>query len=355
MFHVKHVKPPAILGDNRPMNSGTTQTAPPKPSLAAPLALTVGDPAGIGPEILLLTMARRSPEQRQRIRVFGSPLALRRAHQQLGLQEALPRLVPNLDGGSDLDCPQGQLSAAAGRMGREALAAAVRACLDHECSGLVTGPIHKQAWRLAGYTEPGHTEVLQAMAAQHLGLAQLPVRMMLTSPSLTVVLDSIHVPLRQALADLSPTHIAETILLAHRFAPAVLGLPQPRMALAGLNPHASDGGLFGSEEDTILEPALAIARGQGVSISGPHSPDTVFFRARRQDREFDLVVCLYHDQGLIPIKLFGLDEGINITLGLPFLRTSVDHGTAFDLAGKGKASAASLEAALALAEARCFT
>ncbi len=329
----------------------------PLPTLGAPIALSLGDPAGIGPEITLKAMARRPAALRQRTVVFGSALALRRAHDQLRMAEPLENLVPHLiSPPQDSPCTPGELSATAGDISRAALDQAISACLNHQCSALVTGPIHKQAWRLAGHDEPGHTEVLQEASRKFLGRAELPVRMMLTSPSLTVVLDSIHMPLRQALAELSAAHVAETIALTHQHAPAILQLGHPlRIALAGLNPHASDGGMFGNDEEEILLPALAMARQRGAAASGPHSPDTVFFRARREDREFDVVVCLYHDQGLIPIKLFGLDEGINVTLGLPFLRTSVDHGTAFDLAGRGLASDASLHAALQLAEARCFT
>jgi 4-hydroxythreonine-4-phosphate dehydrogenase len=205
----------------------------------------------------------------------------------------------------------------------------------------------------AGESFPGHTEMLQALAANHVGvpLDQMPVRMMLANPELRTVLVSIHVSLRQAIEAVTVDNVLQTLRIAH----ASLRNPQggpPRLALAGLNPHAGEGGLMGREEIDILTPALAAARYLGIDASGPFPPDTVFMRARAshgQADAIDAVVALYHDQGLIPVKYMGLDQGVNVTLGLPFVRTSPDHGTAYDIAGQGVADPSSLLAALAMA------
>jgi len=188
-------------------------------------------------------------------------------------------------------------------------------------------------------------EELQALAAEHLqkSLAELPVRMMLSCPGLRTVLVSIHVSLREALQAVQREQVLQTLLITHRHFQAT-GFENPRIAVAGLNPHAGEGGLFGQEEIEQIAPAIREAHALGLNVSGPHAPDTVFMRARQG--AFDVVVAMYHDQGLIPVKLLGLEHGVNTTLGLPFVRTSPDHGTAFDLAGSGLASAASLLAAI---------
>jgi 4-hydroxythreonine-4-phosphate dehydrogenase len=195
---------------------------------------------------------------------------------------------------------------------------------------------------------PGHTELLQHEAAQHLGcpVQELPVRMMLANPELRTVLVSIHVPLRQALEMVSTERVLQTLDITHSALSRALGRA-PRIAVAGLNPHAGEGGLFGREEIDIIAPAIEAARARGMDVSGPHAPDTVFMRARAG--QFDVVIAMYHDQGLIPVKYMGLEQGVNITLGLPLLRTSPDHGTAFDIAGTGRADPASFVAALRLA------
>ena len=197
----------------------------------------------------------------------------------------------------------------------------------------------------AGVAYPGHTELLQAEAAAYSGVSvsALPVRMMLSCPGLSTVLVSIHVSLQQALKAVTPDQVLQTIRITHsHFRRA--GVAMPRIAVAGLNPHAGEGGLFGREEIESIAPAIELARLEGMDATGPHAPDTVFMRARQG--AFDVVVAMYHDQGLIPVKLLGLEHGVNTTLGLPFVRTSPDHGTAFDLAGTGRASATSLIAAV---------
>ena len=241
--------------------------------------------------------------------------------------------------------PLGHVSAIAGKAAADCIRWAAQAALRGEVSAVVTAPIHKEALAAAGIEHPGHTEFLQALAAEHLGLSvgQVPVRMMLSCPGLRTVLVSIHVALREALGAITRDQILETLrLTAAHFART--GLPQARIAVAGLNPHAGEGGLFGREEIETIGPAVQQALSEGLNVSGPHAPDTVFMRARQG--EFDVVVAMYHDQGLIPVKLLGLEQGVNTTLGLPFVRTSPDHGTAFDLAGTGRASPASLLAAI---------
>ena len=220
-------------------------------------------------------------------------------------------------------------------------------------SAIVTAPLHKEALALAGVKFPGHTEMLQALAAQHLHKTtdQLPVRMMLANRELKTVLVTIHQPLRQAIDAITVDNILETLRITHRVELASTGRA-PHLAVAGLNPHAGEGGLLGREEMDIIQPAIQLAKAEGMTVSGPWSPDTVFMRARSergQPGAFDVVVAMYHDQGLIPVKYLGVEQGVNITLGLPFVRTSPDHGTAFDLAGKGVADPSSLLEAMAVA------
>jgi 4-hydroxythreonine-4-phosphate dehydrogenase len=322
-----------------------------------PLILTMGDPAGIGPE-LLAQVFRRHPEWSNRCAVAGDLATLRRAAQVTGGLLPVAELSQPADAVAAppgclpvwpvtvLDQPLawGRLDARAGRAAAEAIEAGARAVLTGQAAGLVTAPVHKEALALAGVPYPGHTEYLQALAASHLGrpVAQLPVRMMLSSPELRTVLVSIHVALRQALDAVTQEQVLLTLRITHAHW-ARQGRPC-RIAVAGLNPHAGEGGLFGREEIEHIAPAIALARQAGIDASGPHAPDTVFMRARAG--EFDVVVAMYHDQGLIPVKYLGLAHGVNTTLGLPFVRTSPDHGTAFDLAGSGRADPSSLEAAI---------
>ena len=225
-----------------------------------------------------------------------------------------------------------------------------------ELAALVTAPLNKEALALAGAPHasyPGHTEMLQALAAAHLGkpLAQVPVRMMLANDELRVVLVSIHVSLRGAIEAVTFDNVLQTLRITDASLGASLGRV-PRIGVAGLNPHAGEGGRFGREELDIIAPAVAAARALGLQVSGPLAPDTVFMRARAKNGkpgEFDAVVAMYHDQGLIPVKYLGLEQGVNVTLGLPLVRTSPDHGTAFDIAGTGQADASSLIAAIRMA------
>ena len=346
--------------------------APPPSSSAPcreqPIAITLGDATGIGPEIIAKAF-RDAPERLAGCFVAGDVGLMRRAAgwvQAGGVSlpvaqiteprqalQAPPRCVPVLQVGSPAaPIEPGQISAAAGRLAGDCVTWAARAALRGEIGAMVTAPLHKEALSAAGApydAYPGHTELLQAEAARHRGLAagQVPVRMMLANDELRTVLVSIHVSLRQAIERVSRNNVLDTLRIAHAAVGRALGRA-PRMAVAGLNPHAGEGGLFGREEIDIIGPAIAQARAEGMDARGPFAPDTVFMRARGL-AEFDLVIAMYHDQGLIPVKYLGVERGVNVTLGLPFVRTSPDHGTAFDLAGTGRADAGSLLAAIRMA------
>lgn len=329
-------------------------------STPKPLLLTMGDAAGVGPELIAM-LFRDRPELAERCVVVGDAAALARAIACIG-GTCLPAPLANLAAWSPVrgcmplvqatpaavPVAWGHISAAAGRAAADCITWATREALARRAAGVVTAPIHKEALAAAGVPFPGHTEMLQALAADHLGLPaeQMPVRMMLANPELKTVLVSIHVSLRQAIAAVTHENVLQTLRItaAHW---ARLGLPPPRIAVAGLNPHAGEGGLFGREEIEVIAPAIAQAQADGIHASGPHAPDTVFMRAR--EGAFDVVLAMYHDQGLIPVKYMGLAHGVNVTLGLPLLRTSPDHGTAFDLAGTGRADPASLISAVELA------
>lgn len=338
--------------------------------MSLPIAITQGDPAGIGPEIIAKAF-RDQPELLRGCFVAGDVATLRRAaaivqgDSQASLpvaelaqaSDALdvpPRCVPVLQVATPADAlvPFGQVSAAAGRAAGDCVFWAARAALRAELAAIVTAPLHKEALAAAGapYARyPGHTELLQAEAAQHAGvpLAQMPVRMMLANDELRTALVSIHVSLREAIARVTVGNIVTSLRIVHESVGRALQRA-PRIAVAGLNPHAGEGGLFGREEIEIIAPAIAQARAAGIAAQGPFAPDTVFMRARGL-REFDVVLAMYHDQGLIPVKYLGVEQGVNVTLGLPLVRTSPDHGTAFDLAGSGRADAASLVAAVRMA------
>lgn len=339
--------------------------------LALPLAITQGDSAGIGPEIIAKAFRDASADLRGCF-VVGDVATLRRAAQCIerpgapslpvaligSPAEALavpPRCmaVLQLDGIAGAQ-PFGHVSAEAGQAAAQCVVWAARAALRGEIAGLVTAPLHKEALHAAGVDYPGHTELLQAEAAAHAGvaLADMPVRMMLASDELRTVLVSIHMSMRSALNALTFDNVLQTLLITDAALQRSLGRP-PRIAVAGLNPHAGEGGLFGREELEVIAPAIAQARAQGLNVTGPLAPDTVFMRARNtpaKPGEFDVVLAMYHDQGLIPVKYLGVDKGVNVTLGLPLVRTSPDHGTAFDIAGQGVADASSLIEAVRMAK-----
>jgi len=337
------------------------------------LAITMGDAAGIGPEIIAKAYLVQAA-QMQHSFVAGDVHAMRRASalvaegapchawpvvQISDPQEALqvpPRCIPVLQVGAPMQpVPYGQVSAVAGEFAGRCVQWAAQQALDGTVAAVVTAPLNKQSLSAAGPPFdgfPGHTEMLQALAARHAGLpvARLPVRMMLANEELRTVLVSIHLSLRQAIEAVTEAAVLETIRITDAALRPVLGRA-PRIAVAGLNPHAGEGGLFGDEERRIIGPAIAAAREKGCDASGPWPPDTVFMQARGTgaDARFDAVIAMYHDQGLIPVKYLGVEQGVNLTLGLPFVRTSPDHGTAFDIAGQGLADASSLLAAVRMA------
>lgn len=333
------------------------------------IAITQGDPAGIGPEIIAKTF-RDVPDQTRGCFVAGDVATMRRATAlvappgQLPLPVALiespaqawqlpDRCLPVLQVTESALVPWGVIGSQAGRMAAHAVLWATKAALNGEIAALVTAPLHKEALSAAGVRFPGHTEMLQAESAAWLGksVPEVPVRMMLANDELRTVLVSIHLSLRDAIDAVTLPQVLETLRITDEALSRTLGR-RPRIAVAGLNPHAGEGGLFGREEIEVISPAIEAARRQGMTVSGPYAPDTVFMRARAKAgelSEFDVVVAMYHDQGLIPVKYLGVDKGVNVTLGLPLVRTSPDHGTAFDIAGTGQADPASLIEALRMA------
>ena len=331
------------------------------PSL--PVALTMGDACGIGPEIIAKLF--REPASagcvvlgdvavmRRAAAATGGLLAVARVERAADALEAPPNCMPvlQLDGlpADLLDAPLGRVDARAGAAAAACITRAVQLAIAGEIAALVTAPIHKEALAAAGLPYPGHTEMLQALCSP--GRMPPPVRMMLANDELRTVLVTIHLSLRRAVDAVTFDAVLETLRIAHRSA-ARWGQAAPRIAVAGLNPHAGEGGLFGDEELRIIGPAIAQARTEGIDARGPFAPDTVFMRARNtpdHPGEFDIVIAMTHDHGLIPVKYLGVEHGVNVTLGLPFVRTSPDHGTAFDLAGTGRADASSLAAALHMA------
>lgn len=327
-----------------------------------PIVISMGDACGIGPEIIVQAFVRGTA---QGCCVVGDVAVMRRAVAQLGLDLPVVQVgqvgetgpagcvpvwqVSGLPAGL-ADQTMGRISAVAGAAAGICIEQAVQQILAGHAAALVTAPIHKEALHAAGIAYPGHTEMLQALAAQ--GGVLPPVRMMLANPELRTVLVSIHVSLRQAIELVTFDNVLETLRIAHRAA-AAWGQTSPRIAVAGLNPHAGEGGLFGDEELRIIAPAVQAARDLGIDASGPFAPDTVFMRARHapdHPGEFDMVVAMTHDHGLIPVKYLGVEQGVNVTLGLPLVRTSPDHGTAFDIAGAGRADPSSLAAAIELAK-----
>ncbi len=309
-----------------------------------PLAITLGDPAGIGAEVVLESLRGLDPAQP--VWLFGS---WKYASSTPGSDEVLAgfaRLhrLPE-DGGQarrsfiDVGQPEspplepGQMSADYGRVALDSIEQALEAMRQHRCTALVTAPIHKQAIAAAGSPFPGHTELLAADSG--LAIYGRDYAMYFESPRLRTVLLTVHQRLAEAIAKIEQRQIADLATLTDREYRRLHGNP-PRIAVAGVNPHAGEGGLFGDEELVIAQ-GVEEARARGIDVSGPHAPDTVFLNASRG--KYDVVMAMYHDQGLIPIKTLDFEQSVNVTIGLPYLRVSVDHGTAFDIAGKGVADA----------------
>jgi 4-hydroxythreonine-4-phosphate dehydrogenase len=322
-----------------------------------PLALTIGEPAGIGPDIAIEAWRRRADLGVPPFYLLGDRGFIGERAKQLGVEISLAKVDPQDAADAFTDALPivsiGHVPTAAPGQPDESSArvaiAAIRQAVDDTKAGraaaVVTNPIAKSVLYRAGFNHPGHTEFLAELAASN-GKTPLPV-MMLWSPILAVVPVTIHVSLRDAIAQLSSELIVKTarILVADMI--ARFSIARPRLAIAGLNPHAGEDGSLGSEDQTIVAPAVATLRSEGIDARGPLSADTMFHAAAR--KKYDCAVCMYHDQALIPIKTLAFDDGVNVTLGLPFIRTSPDHGTAFNIAGTGQANPSSLIAALKLA------
>lgn len=324
---------------------------------ARPLAVTMGEPAGIGPDLILRLFSERAEHGLPPFVVFGNLDFLRARASRLRLDVALEAGIPAdaeqstdrlivVDPGGLVPDHPGTTTPLSGRAVIAAIEGATAAVLHGECRALVTAPIHKAALYSAGFTHPGHTEFLAYLCAEG-GAPRRPL-MMLAHGELRVVPATIHVPLVEVPRLVTTQLIVETATILAHDLKTRFGISSPRLAVTGLNPHAGEGGSIGREEVDILVPAIEGLKFDGLSIEGPFPADTLFYPPRW--REYDAVIAMYHDQGLIPIKTVAFDAAVNVTLGLPLVRTSPDHGTALDLAGTGKASPSSFLAALRLAD-----
>lgn len=324
-----------------------------------PLALSQGDPAGIGPDIALQAWLRRSEIGLPPFLYIGDPDVLRVRARQLELNvpvvetdaahagalfnEAFP--VKSIPTGVDVLAGKPHVANARGTIA--AIETAVLLCLSGQVRAVVTNPIAKSVLYEAGFGFPGHTEFLADLAMRATGKASVPV-MMLAGPKLKAVPVTIHIPIKDVPAALTEAMIIDTCRIVARDLAARFGLASPRLAVAGLNPHAGEGGAIGHEDDEIIHPAIRVLRDEGIDAFGPLPADTMFHDDARA--RYDVAICMYHDQALIPAKALGFDDSVNVTLGLPFIRTSPDHGTAFGLAGTGHAKETSLIAALQMAD-----
>ena len=329
-----------------------------------PLALTLGDPAGIGPDITLLAWLARTREALPAFALLGDPDLMATRAAGLGLEVPIARIaalgeasqffadaLPVLPIPLGAPVRPGVPDVASVPAVQRSIEEAVRLALAGEAAAVVTNPISKATLYRGGFTFPGHTEYLASLAKGD-DAAPFPV-MMLVGADLRAVPVTIHIPLKDVPAALSQDLILATIEITARDLSRLFGIARPRIAVAGLNPHAGEEGSLGREEIEIVAPAIAAARAKGIDVTGPHPADTLFHAAAR--KTYDAAITMYHDQALIPVKTLAFDTGVNVTLGLPFIRTSPDHGTAFGLAGTGKASPASLIAALRLAAAMSKT
>jgi 4-hydroxythreonine-4-phosphate dehydrogenase len=316
------------------------------------LAVTMGDPAGIGPEIIVKAAASDVVRAHARLLVVGDPATLERAAQAVGSAIDVTAVSRPFEAGSARGIAVlpvagsgpaiafGKVDAQGGRAAYECLRHSIAIAVAGEVDGIVTAPLNKEALNLAGLRYAGHTEILK-------DLTHSPeVAMLLWSDRLKIIHVTGHMSLRQALDAVSPERVIRTATLGAE-ALRRLGIARPRIAIVGLNPHAGENRLFGDEDADRIAPAVTALAAQGFEVSGPHPPDTVFTRAYRG--AFDLVVAMYHDQGHIPMKLVAFDSAVNVTVGLPIVRTSPDHGTAFDIAGTGRADPSSMIEAIRLA------
>jgi 4-hydroxythreonine-4-phosphate dehydrogenase len=326
--------------------------------MAKPLALTSGEPAGIGPDITIKAWLRRNELELPPFYLIGDREFLSRRANALGLDvkfadsspedaiAAFADALPVVATGHPATARPGQPDGTSADAAMASIRLAVADVAAGRAGAVVTNPIAKSVLYRAGFRHPGHTEFLAELAAGSNGHVPQPV-MLLWSPALAVVPATIHLALREAIAQLTSDLIVSTARIVVADLKSRFGLAHPRLAVSGLNPHAGEDGSLGAEELTIVEPAIKILRGEGIDVRGPLPADTMFHAAAR--KTYDCAICMYHDQALIPVKTLAFDDAVNVTLGLPFIRTSPDHGTAFDIAGTGKANPSSLIAALRLA------
>jgi 4-hydroxythreonine-4-phosphate dehydrogenase len=319
------------------------------------IAITLGDPAGIGPEVIVKALADPILRHKAKYIIYGMNELLHYAadiaefdvfwwrDQYNGRLRSYPHDVVVVD--YDQYSMLGTAIRSPSKMGGEA---SMRFCLDaieaankKLVDAVVTAPIAKESWKLAGLHYPGHTELF----AQKTGARRY--NMMFTGGPLKVVLATVHMPLMGLWGKLNIGAVFQPIDLLHQAMVEWFDIPKPRIAVCGVNPHASENGQFGDEEERIIAPAILMAKDQGIDVSGPYPSDTIFLKAR--DGHYDAVVAMYHDQGLIPVKLLAFDQAVNVTLGLPIIRTSPDHGTAFDIVGRNRANPGSMRAAIELA------
>ena len=302
------------------------------------VAVTLGDPAGVGPEIVARLCVHPPTLEAAELVIVGQRRLLNAGARACGLPAPEVEVV---EVGAAAEIIPGQPSPASGKLAGAFVEKALELVQAGQAAAMATAPISKEALKAAGYPDTGHTTLLARRTN-----TERPV-MMLAGERLKVVLVTIHKALREVPDLLSLEGIVHTARVTHDSLRRYWGLEAPRLAVCGLNPHAGEGGLFGDEEGRIIAPAVAQLQAQGIAAEGPLPPDTVFWRATRG--HFDAVVCMYHDQGLIPLKLLHFEDGVNVSLGLPIIRTSVDHGTAYDLAGTGQANPASMIAAVRMA------
>lgn len=324
-----------------------------------PLALSQGDPAGIGPDIALQAWLKRGEIHLPPFLYIGDPAVLQVRAQQLELDVAIietdaahasdifDRALPVLSIPTGVDVVAGKPHVANARGTIGAIETAVSLCLAGEVRAVVTNPIAKSVLYEAGFRFPGHTEFLADLATKATGKPVMPV-MMLAGPKLKAVPVTIHIPVRDVPEALTEALVFDTCRIVARDLTVRFGLSSPRLAVAGLNPHAGEGGAIGREDEDVIHPAIRRLRDEGIDAFGPLPADTMFHDDARS--RYDVAICMYHDQALIPAKALGFDDSVNVTLGLPFIRTSPDHGTAFGLAGTGFAKETSLVAALQLAD-----
>lgn len=305
------------------------------------LAITIGDPAGVGPEITLKALLDEEIRKVCRPLVIGDRIVIEEAVARMDIPVDVDALDILTTG--EIRRPDFEKSTATAEGGRAAVSyirKAVDMAMQGVVEGIVTAPITKASLHMAGFRWPGHTEMLAELTGTE------EYAMMLCGGPLKVILATIHVAVSEVPRLLTRQRVLRTILLARR-AGEMLGLDEPSVAVSALNPHAGEGGLFGDEESGVIAPAVKEAQAQGISVTGPFPADALFHRAYRGD--VDIVVCMYHDQGLIPLKMIAFDTGVNVTIGLPIVRTSPDHGTAYDIAWKGVASPSSMKEAVRLA------